>query len=326
MTAALLTLFVLLHAQPSAALPAADASRTIELDRRTLEVFTYKPKTYKDGPLLVVFHGVKRNADEYRDFAKGMGDRFGALIVAPRFDVKQFPTEKYQRGGLLRGDQLAPKAEWTWNLVPKLVDVIRKAEKRPDMPYYLIGHSGGGQFLVRLAGFVKTDALRIVAANPGTHLFPTDELPYPYGFGKLPGELRNDAALQRYFAQPLTIYLGTADIVQDKNFEKTELANQQGMSRYERGKNAFNQAQRLAKKNGWTFNWRLVEAPDIGHDAKRMFDHANSAEALFGKKQKSTDRETGLVERPSTPYCAAAWQDPERFAALLRESHYRGQP
>src|SRR5437868_13595277 len=144
---------------------------------------------------------------------------------------------------------------------PKLVDLDRQRACRPQMPYYLMGHSAGGQFLVRMAGFVKTDAVRIVAGNPGTHLFPTTEMAFPLGYGKLPDELAGDETLKRYLAQPLTIYLGTADTVQDKYFDKGPAAMKQGESRYERGKKCVALAEEVARKNGWEFGWRLVEAP-----------------------------------------------------------------
>jgi poly(3-hydroxybutyrate) depolymerase len=266
--------------QPPQTFPDGSGQIQVEVAKVTLDVFTYKPAKYKDGPLLVVFHGVNRNADEYRDFAKNLADRHGALVIAPRFDTKQFPTAKYQQGGLLKDGKAAPPEEWTWSLVPKIVDVVRQRAGRKEMPYYLIGHSAGGQFLVRLVGFVKTDAIRIVAANPGTHLFPTTDMNYPLGLGKLPDDLGGEETLKRYLAQPLTLYLGTGDTEQDKNFDKSPSAMKQGESRYERGQNCFKLAQELAKTKGWKFNWRLVEAPKIGHNAREMFDHLQCDDAL----------------------------------------------
>ena len=160
------------------------------------------------------------------------------------------------------------------------------------MPYYFLGHSGGGQFLVRLAGFVKTDAKRIVAANPGSHLFPTRDLAFPYGFGRLPDELSNDDALKRYLAQPLTIFLGTADTMKDKNLDESDMAKKQGATRYERRPNAFRAAEELARKKKWEFNWRLVEAKGVGHSAKGMFADPECEAALFGKK------DGGSLRRP----------------------------
>lgn len=277
-----LALLLFVPVQTPTTIPAGIGKSEIQVGGHALELFTYRPKEYKDGPLIVVFHGMLRNADTYRDNAIGMGDRHGALIVAPAFDQKRFPNEAYQSGGLLKKGELQPRDQWTWSLVPKLVDEIRKREGKPKMPYYLIGHSAGGQFLCRLTGFVPTAAERIVVANPGGHLFPSEDFPFPYGFGKLPKELNGDDALKRYLAQPMTIYVGSADKLKD-NLPQGEIANKQGPDRYTRGKNCFKVAQELARDRGWAFNWRIVEAPDIGHDAKAMFNHANCKDALFGK-------------------------------------------
>lgn len=274
---------VLFVADPATApIPAGDGKAEAVLDKHTIELFTYKPKLYKDGPLIIVFHGMLRNADVYRDNGKSMGDRFGALIVAPLFDQKRFPNPAYQEGGLLNKGEPQPTEAWTWSLVPTLIDSVRRREGRPQMPVYLVGHSAGGQFLSRMSGFVTTDSKRIVAANPGSHLFPTRDLPFPYGYGKLPAELNGDAALKRCLAQPLTIYLGTGDTGL-ANLPQSATAKQQGANRYERGKKCFQLGEELARTKGWKFNWRIVEAPEIGHDAKAMFAHERCTLALFGK-------------------------------------------
>lgn len=267
-----------------AQIPTGSSKLEVDAGGTSIELFTYKPAEYRDGPMIMVFHGVLRNADAYRDHAAKMGDRTGALIVAPRFDEKRFPTAKYQQGGLLVDGKAAPPAEWTWSRIPEIAAEVRRIEKRDDMPYYLIGHSGGGQFLARLAGFVESDATRIVAANPGTHLFASREQRYPYGFGGLPEELNGDESLKRYLSQPLTIYLGTKDTVRDEHFDDSPAGDRQGKSRYERGRNAFQAGEILAKEKGWNFNWRLVEADDVGHDHEDMFNHAQCDAALFGER------------------------------------------
>jgi hypothetical protein len=267
------------------AIPVGSGQIEVRLGGVRLEAFTYKPADYdaKNGPLLLVFHGVLRNADAYRDNAKPLADHFRGLVVAPKFPEDEFPTASYQFGNLLKNGQANPPERWTWSLVPKLADDIRRRERRPDMPYDLIGHSGGGQFLVRLAGFLTTGARRVVAANPGSELFPTRDRPFPYGFGHLPDELSNDEALRRYLAQPLVLYLGTGDTVQDQYFDKRAEAMKQGASRYERGQNVYKAARELAKARGWPLKWELVEAPDIPHDAAKMFAHPQCWRALTGK-------------------------------------------
>lgn len=272
------------------AIPVGASQTEMTAGGRPIRVFTYKPAAYRDGPLIVVFHGMNRNADTYRDNARGMGDRFGALIAAPEFDAQRFPAVAYQRGGIVKDGRLQPQASWTCSLVPGIVKAIREREGRARMPCYLIGHSAGGQFLARLAGFMETDAVRIVAANPGSHLFPTREMPFQYGFGGLPDAVSNDAALRRYLAQPLTLFLGAAD-TGDASLDKSETAMKQGATRIERGRNCFRAAEQLAQEKGWPFHWRLVEAPGIGHDSKAMFNHPRCEEALFGASRRATEGE-----------------------------------
>jgi poly(3-hydroxybutyrate) depolymerase len=281
-----------LHAVPNAlsaplseAIPLGRAKLEIMVSGTRLEVFTYKPAKYANGPLLLVFHGMLRNADVYRDHAIAMADRFGAMVAAPRFDMERFPDDRYQLGGLLTTKKtIAPKAEWTWSLIPALAAELRTREGNPKLPYYLLGHSAGGQFLARMAAFADTGAERLVVANPGTHLFPVRTAAYPYGFGGLPDELSDDSAHRRYVAQPLTFYLGTKDVVQDDNFPRGKEEDRQGDSRFVRGKNAFAAGKELAASKGWYFNWRLVEADGVGHDHEKMFDHPACKDALFGSR------------------------------------------
>lgn len=267
-------------AQP---LPMGSSSIVHENNGEPLTLFTYKPATYKDGPILVVFHGVRRNAEDYRNFAITMGERFKAIIVTPMFDSVRFSSARYQRGGIMKSDRVQPQEKWTYSMIPGIVDHVRKLEKNNSIPYYLIGHSAGGQFLVRMAAFLPGEAKRIVAANPGSDLFPTTAQNFGYGFGGLPEALSNNEVLKAYLAAPLTLYLGTDDIRPEHNFDESAEGMVQGKSRLERGRNCYAFAKALAKKNGWAFNWRKVETPGIDHDAARMFAAKEVEEALFGK-------------------------------------------
>src|SRR5262245_55132851 len=85
--------------------------------KTAIEVFTYKQDAYRDRPLFLVFHGVLRHADQYRDHARDLGDKLGVLIAAPRFDLERFPIESYQRGGVTRQGQVVPRDEWTFSLI-----------------------------------------------------------------------------------------------------------------------------------------------------------------------------------------------------------------
>ncbi|MDR3633925.1 MAG: hypothetical protein P4L84_08980 [Isosphaeraceae bacterium] len=262
----------------------------VEHAGRRIDVYTYRPPSFARGPLLVVFHGAGRNAEQYRDDARALGDRFGMLVAAPRFDEERFSSSHYHRGGLIVDDQVRPRSEWTWGFVPKIVAELRRAEQRPDMPYYLLGHSAGGQFLARMAGIHPLDAERIVAVNPSAYLLPSRDESFPYGFGGLPGELSSADALRRYLAQPLTIYLGALDNQLDESLDQGAGANRQGANRNERGRNIYRAAEQLARTNGWEFRWALVEAAGVGHDHRGMFDSPACQMALFGPAENGRPR------------------------------------
>ena len=264
-------------------IPSGKSSITLELRGKTIPVFLYKPESYKRERILVVMHGVNRNAEEYRDHAEKMADRLGTLIVAPLFDVNQFPSVKYQRGGVVNQDnEPQPREEWTYLFIPEIVERIREIENQKDIPFYVIGHSAGGQFVVRMSAFLNTGAKRLVASNPGSLIFPTRESPFGYGFGGLPSELSSDEQLKNFLSVPLTLYVGTEDNKPDEYFDDSADAMKQGSGRYQRSHACFKMAKRLAEEKGWPFAWRIVEAPGIGHDHEMMFNHQMCEHALFG--------------------------------------------
>jgi dienelactone hydrolase len=278
--AAVVVLPCLLASISVAAQPIATGSgqRTADVDGTRMTVFTYRPANCFDPSLLLVFHGAARNARDYRDDTRALADRNCLLVVAPLFDKRAFPTWRYQHGGIVKDGVVQDPREWTGRLMPALVDWVRRQEGRP-LPYALLGHSGGAQFLDRLAAFVPTEARRIVVANPGSYVFPSLEVAAPYGLGKVYADADGETRLRQYLEAPLTIYLGQDD-TRDNNRDDSPPARAQGPSRYQRGLNSFDAAKKLAQSRGWIFNWRLVELPGVGHDAKKMFAAPQASEAL----------------------------------------------
>jgi hypothetical protein len=268
----------LLGCAPVAAAPIMTGRQIIDINGAPMVVFTYRPPGCSDPSLLMVFHGVARNARTYRDDARAIADRLCLLVVAPVFDKRAFPAWRYQRGGIVKDAVVQDARDWTGRLVLDLVPWARAQEGRP-LAYSLLGHSAGAQFLDRLAAFVPTEARRIVIANPGSYVFPSLEIDAPYGLGKVYSGTEGETALRRYLEQPLTIYLGQGDTRDDERNDYAE-ALAQGASRYQRGVNVFNAAKTLAQTRGWTFNWRLVELPGVGHSARKMFSAPQALEAL----------------------------------------------
>jgi poly(3-hydroxybutyrate) depolymerase len=230
----------------------------------TLNVFTYKPATCTPQQLVVVFHGLGRDAGPYRDHARALADLLCAIIIAPEFDAQRFPTALYQLGGNTV-DFVAPLVEWG-----------RKAAGQPDMPYILTGHSAGGQFLSRVAAYTAPPAMRIIIANPSTWVLPSEQVAQPYGFG---GIANAEQSLKTYLALPILVLLGSND-TGSHNLSATKEAMAQGSTRLARGHYAFEMARAVAQKHGWPFGWTLVEVPGVGHEATRMFSAPQTAAAL----------------------------------------------
>jgi dienelactone hydrolase len=274
-TAALLALSI---AAPASAAPieAGAGAQTATIDGTALELFTYRPAGCVPTGFLIVFHGVGRNADGYRDHARPLADRLCLIAVAPLFDKERFPSWRYQMGGVVYRHAVQDPAAWTGTLVPKLVEWLRRENQTPMLPYTLIGHSAGGQFLSRLAAYVPNQAQRMVITNPSTHVLASLSIQAPYGFGGLAG---GEDLLKRYLAAPITLLLGEEDQGEEHLDESPE-AEAQGATRFERGERAFHQAQATAQQHGWAFNWRLVEVPGVGHNAKSMFASPQAVEAL----------------------------------------------
>ena len=273
---------VLLIASPAWADPIGRGPGEQDVDLRgtRFTIFTYRPKPCPDPALLLVFHGVSRNADGYRDHARPIADRACMIVVAPLFDEKRFPGWRYQRGGVERKGVLQNPRNWTGHYVVALIDWVRRTEGRP-LDVYMIGHSAGGQFLSRLAAFLPTDAKRIVIANPSTHVLPSLKTNAPFGMGGLYPEGEGQEKLQRYLATPVTIFLGKED-TGDKDRNDSPEARAQGETRFERGLNTFAAGQELSKSRGWRFDWRLVQLPGVGHSARKMFSSDEALMALFG--------------------------------------------
>ncbi|MGC1890129.1 MAG: hypothetical protein WA709_29260 [Stellaceae bacterium] len=263
----------------NAPIPAGVAEQTADLQGVSIEVFTYRPAGCALSGVLMVFHGLDRNADAYRDYVIPLGQRFCLLVVAPLFDAARFPTWRYQRGGMVHDGSVQPAESWTVNLVPRLASWIRHQEGRPELPYALIGHSAGGQFLSRVVAFGNDEAKEIVIANPSTWVRPSLEIAAPYGFGGVFGPQQGEAALRRYLAAKVTVLLGQED-VGSRNLATSEEAEEQGSTRFERGQTVFREAADAARRHGCAFNWHLAAVPGVGHNARAMFTSEQAFAAL----------------------------------------------
>lgn len=249
---------------------------------QAIQVLTYKPKGFSSGPIFFVFHGAKRNAEDYRSWSIALAEKHHAVVAAPLFDAERFAAHLYSWGGILTKEgKLRDRKDWSFPLATSLIQTILKRESNTKRDHYLIGHSGGGQFLVRYVAMEPVTAKRVVAANAGTYAFPRLDWDWGYGFGQLPKDLQGEDRWKKMLGTPMTIYLGLEDVTTDSdNFDPSPEANRQGMVRLERGRAFFDYGRKLAQEKGWKFNWTKVEVPQVGHDANLMINDMRMEKAL----------------------------------------------
>ncbi|HTR87559.1 MAG TPA: hypothetical protein VMI56_23950 [Reyranella sp.] len=259
----------------AAPIEAGDGQQSAIVSGKAFDVFTYRPSSCTPHLLLMVFHGVSRDAGPYRDHAKPIANRLCAVIVAPLFDKQRFPRDLYQYGGVTDHGRLVT-FDRTIDLVAPLVAWAREAAGEKKMPYMLIGHSAGSQFLGRVAAYTTPDAVRIVLANPSTWVMPGTDTSVPFGFAGWPDP---EKALQAYLALPILVDLGGAD-TGSAELDVSPPAMAQGPYRLARGRNAYALAKKTAESHGWTFRWKAVEVPNVGHSATKMFQAEETISAL----------------------------------------------
>lgn len=254
-------------------------------DGSAVAVWTYRPAGLAPtAPVVIVMHGIHRNAGDYRDNWIAAADKYHLLIAAPEMTKAQFPGGRgYNRGNMFDADKKPlPRSEWAWPVIEKVFDAVRVAAGTKVESYVLFGHSAGAQFTHRFVLFSgATRASAAISANAGWYTMPTFGERFPYG---LEGSPSDDGGLRRALAKPMVIMLGDQDIDPNhKYLRHSRRAEKQGANRFERGHAFFAAAQAAAKRLGVPLNWRLEIVPGVGHDNAGMTDAATRWIAARGR-------------------------------------------
>ncbi|MDG1827457.1 MAG: hypothetical protein P8H62_14460 [Henriciella sp.] len=233
-----------------------------------LRVFSVEPDGLApDAPVVFVMHGVRRNADEYRDNWIKLAETHGFRVYAPEFTREDYPgAEGYNLGGIAPGQPRVPGA---YESLESLFEALRQNRGLTVNKYSVFGHSAGGQFVHRFACFANPPRLNFaIAANAGWYTMPDETIAWPYGLEDVEAAGCN---LQDWLEKPLLILLGEEDTnPKGRNLRRTPEALDQGTHRLERGKTFYAAAKARAEAEGWTFNWTLATVPGVDHDNAGM--------------------------------------------------------
>lgn len=239
---------------------------------KKMTVYTYLPPGISAVNARIVFalHGSGKNARSMRDTWVEHADRYGFMVIAPRFDAEQWGQGAYSYASVIdRGGRRHDPSQWSYTVIEHLFDDVKRATGNRAPSYYLYGHSEGAQFVHRLVSLLP-DAryARAVAANAGWYIMPTFEVNYPHGLNDAP--LSRDA-LKKVLGRDFVVLLGDRDI--DPNhpgLSKSRQAREQGAHRLERGRNYFALAKERAVELQCPFGWQLQVVPFAAHENSKM--------------------------------------------------------
>jgi hypothetical protein len=159
--------------------------------------------------VVIVVHGVLRNADEYFphmiEAVKHAGFESNTLVIAPQFlleeDIAEFDLgddvlfwggesgEGWKRGDDSVSTEGHPRqtAASSFEVVDRMIEQIALKGSFPNLKAVIvIGHSAGGQYVNRYAAGTQIGKslpegirLRFIVANPSTYMYLTEERRLP---------------------------------------------------------------------------------------------------------------------------------------------------
>jgi poly(3-hydroxybutyrate) depolymerase len=271
--ACLLVLFALCTVLPATAAELARGAGRFEVthEGRTIPVWYFRPEEAGAGArVLIVMHGVNRDADRYRDEWLPYARQYGFILAAPEFSQAAFPGDDGYTLGKLGA----------FAFIEPVFDAVKAGTGNRSERYFLYGHSAGAQFVHRFLYFVPGARVeKAVAANAGWWTLPDPGVKFPYG---LDGSGVNESALKTALQRPLIVLLGTADT--DPNhvhLRRTPEALAQGPHRFARGHTFFAAGKARAAAMGVPLGWQLSTAPGVDHNDGRMAPFA--VKLLFGQ-------------------------------------------
>lgn len=244
--------------------------------KRSLKVWYYQPRLpVRDAPVVFVMHGVKRDAEYYRDTWKNAAEKFGFLLLCPEFPASGYPRNAYQLGNLVdESRSLLPEEDWSFYAIERLFDSVKEATGNTSKRYSIYGHSAGGQFVHRLAMFLpQARFATAIAANTGWYTMPhfTGKR-FPYGLRR---SGITQERLEQALSRRLVILLGEQDTdPDDPHLRQSAGASRQGSTRFERGHTFYDTACREAEKLGVELNWELRTVPGAAHFDPQMMPTA----------------------------------------------------
>lgn len=241
----------------------------------TREYFTYVPQCARaSSPVVVLVHGITRNAAEHVFRFVGEAEKAGAILIAPLFTKQAYGQyqQVVDRHGGMRADLAL------FDILDAVADQTGASVKR----IHLFGFSGGAQFAHRFMMLHPDRVAAIAVAAAGWYTFPDPALPYPHGIGThpCPGS-RFDP--DHFLSVPRHVLVGDQDIARDEALRTSRrLDRLQGKTRVARARRWFDMMQRDSlKRRAAPPRSSLTILSGAGHSFTEAAERQNLVETVF---------------------------------------------
>lgn len=263
-----------------AALPSGRIIHGTKTEHPALDYLLYVADSAPhEPPVLVLVHGISRDAQEQIDLFKPFADEHGFALVAPHFTKYDYPD--FQRLGR-RGRGL--RADIALQQLLKTLPFKSTADG-----VYLFGYSGGAQFAHRFLMAHPEQVKAAIVAAAGWYTLPDASVGYPYGLrmnGSLPAVSLRPGQFLRV---PVLTLVGEDDTERDKNLRRSKsLDRAQGRTRVERARRWVDEMSAAAQRHDLRTVYRFQLLNNAGHSFEDCI-RAGMGKAIFEFIQHSRD-------------------------------------
>ena len=294
----LLILIIVLSACSSSSLPEPPTAHEPGQLARVEDVFgtfyAYVPTTVPEKPeILVLVHGTlpkdetaEWNAQYYATNWIDFAEKHGYILIAPAFNQEDFSSRRgdHAMSGYrgLFGREIGAD-EW----VLRLVKAHQGAFGSANEPFYLYGHSAGGQFTGRFLVTHPESVKRAVITAAATYPQPNIEVAWPFGMGELHADIEWDTDTvkhvdivpdkQTWLAAtqiPLTVIVGLNDTAE---LPPDLIPGQKGRNRYVIARNWIKDMATFAEANGLESRFKFEIIPGQGHSMSGLLPYSQEA-------------------------------------------------
>jgi pimeloyl-ACP methyl ester carboxylesterase len=256
--------------------------------------YAYLPTTAPEEPeVLVLVHGTPQEGETAESSAGYLATAWidfaeeeGFILIAPTFNQEDFSSRlgDHAMSGYrgLFGREIGAD-EW----VQHLVGAYQEAFGSEGEPFYLYGHSAGGQFAGRFLVTHPESVKAAVISSAATYPQPTTEVAWPFGMGELHADVEWDPDtvlqvdvvpdLETWLTAtqvPLTVIVGLNDTGELPGYL---IPGQKGSNRYVIARNWVADMAAFAQANGLESRFRFEIVPGIGHSMTGLMPYSQEA-------------------------------------------------